>query len=389
MTISNVPRRQWLAAALLAVGVSPWARATEPLGVRRGRTLVFPRDHGAHPETNIEWWYLTGFLGDWDRPQAGFQVTFFRHRTGKANEVGGRFAGRQLLFAHAALTDLRTPGAARHVHDERLVRWSGQSPSAAGAAALHDGDVHIGPWRLHRSEAPPAPGEEGGSRWLARIEGRAGSRGEPPLQFALTARRTQPLLLQGDAGFSRKGPEEVQASHYVTEPQLAVTLDGRLGGNNALQGTGRGWLDHEWSDALMHPEAVGWDWIGMNLRDGAALTAFVLRRADGQALWAGGSHRTAAGALRVFGPQEVRFEPGRRWRSPATAADYPVQWTVVTPVGEFGVAALLDAQEVDGRRSTGTVYWEGLSALTDAQGRRVGLGYLEMTGYGQRLRLGT
>jgi predicted secreted hydrolase len=53
------------------------------------------------------------------------------------------------------------------------------------------------------------------------------------------------------------------------------------------------------------------------------------------------------------------------------------------------VAALLDAQEVDGRRSTGTVYWEGLSALTDAQGRRVGLGYLEMTGYGQRLRLGT
>ncbi|MFY7856858.1 MAG: carotenoid 1,2-hydratase, partial [Rubrivivax sp.] len=73
MTISNVPRRQWLAAALLAAGVSPWARAGEPLGVRRGRTLVFPRDHGAHPETNIEWWYLTGFLGDWDRPQAGFQ----------------------------------------------------------------------------------------------------------------------------------------------------------------------------------------------------------------------------------------------------------------------------------------------------------------------------
>jgi predicted secreted hydrolase len=48
----------------------------------------------------------------------------------------------------------------------------------------------------------------------------------------------------------------------------------------------------------------------------------------------------------------------------------------------------MDAQELDGRGSTGTVYWEGLSELLDAQGRRVGLGYLEMTGYAGRLVLG-
>ena len=40
-----------------------------------------------------------------------------------------------------------------------------------------------------------------------------------------------------------------------------------------------------------------------------------------------------------------------------------------------------------GRGSTGTVYWEGLSELLDAGGRRVGLGYLEMTGYAGALRL--
>jgi predicted secreted hydrolase len=60
---------------------------------------------------------------------------------------------------------------------------------------------------------------------------------------------------------------------------------------------------------------------------------------------------------------------------------------VRTPAGTFGVRSLLDAQEIDARRSTGTVYWEGLSELLDAQGRRVGLGYLEMTGYAGRLRL--
>lgn len=383
--------RRALLAALVVSGVggaSPrpvvakaQEQAQSDAGVRRGRPLTFPRDHGAHPETGIEWWYLTGFLGDWAAPTLGFQVTFFRHRTGRALDVGGRFAAHQLLFAHAAWTDLATPGGGRHVHDERIVRWSGEDGAAAGHAARHDGDVRIGAWRMHRrSEA------DGGSHWLARIEG-AASQGGAVLQLALDARRTQPVLLQGDDGFSRKGPDEAQASHYVTEPQLAVSLAGRAG-DRQHTGAGHGWLDHEWSDALMHPEAVGWDWVGMNLQDGSALTAFQLRRADGSALWAGGSLRAAGGALRVFGADEVLFRPGRRWRSPATAADYPVAWDLDTPGGRFRVRALLDGQEVDARRSTGTVYWEGLSSLEDAQGRRLGLGYLEMTGYDRRLRLG-
>ncbi len=49
--------------------------------------------------------------------------------------------------------------------------------------------------------------------------------------------------------------------------------------------------------------------------------------------------------------------------------------------------ALLDDQELDSRGSTGAIYWEGLSDLLDAQGRRVGRGYLEMAGYATRLRM--
>jgi predicted secreted hydrolase len=64
-----------------------------------------------------------------------------------------------------------------------------------------------------------------------------------------------------------------------------------------------------------------------------------------------------------------------------------VIWTVHTPAGRFTVQALLDAQELDSRSSTGTIYWEGLSALLDSAGRRVGIGYLEMTGYAGRLQL--
>ncbi|MBL8359375.1 MAG: carotenoid 1,2-hydratase [Rubrivivax sp.] len=364
-------RRALLAATGLVplLGLAPMAAGAEP--VRRGRALVFPRDHGAHPDAAIEWWYATGWLGAFDAPTHGFQVTFFRSRTPiDAAGSTSRYAPRQILFAHAALTDL---AARTHRHAERIARWDGRRLEAPAFAAEDDARVRIGAWTWQREDGPPV-------RWRARLPG------DPALDVTLA--RTQPVLLQGDAGWSRKGPAEVQASHYYSEPQLAAEVQTGTGAQAVRRG-GRAWLDHEWSDVLMHPEAVGWDWIGINLADGGALTAFRLRRADGTALWAGGSLRDGRGSLTVFGAADVTYAAsGRAWTSPATQARYPVQWTVTTPAGRWQVAALLDAQEIDARGSTGTIYWEGLAELRDERGQRVGLGYLEMTGYAERLRLG-
>ena len=408
-------RRRWLArlagvSAGVTVGVTVGMTASlraaaqavsgEPTDtVRRGRAISFPRDHGAHLAARIEWWYATGWLLPSEgaerinaNPNAnananvntaadnqnllGFQITFFRSRTGLASTLPGRFAPRQLLFAHAAITDL---AGGKHPHDQRLVRWSEAPDAATGAASVIDGAVHIGDWSLKRSA------ELSASRWRAQIAAK-------DFSIDLNLDTTQPPLLQGDAGFSRKGPQEQQASHYYSLPQLAAAGTLRLPGAQrpgpAL--AGRGWLDQEWSDQILHPDAVGWDWIGMNLFDGSALTAFELRRADGSTLWAGGSFRSGAqgAASRSFEPGEVQWTPGRIWRSPVTRANYPVQWAVRTPAGTFTVRSLADAQELDGRGSTGAIYWEGLSELLNAQGQRVGLGYLEMTGYAGRLQMG-
>ena len=49
----------------LGLGLLPLAAWAEPVRypeVTAGRKLVFPRDHGAHPEYRIEWWYVTGWL---------------------------------------------------------------------------------------------------------------------------------------------------------------------------------------------------------------------------------------------------------------------------------------------------------------------------------------
>ncbi|MFT3821308.1 MAG: lipocalin-like domain-containing protein [Rubrivivax sp.] len=368
----NPARRRalaWLALPVLALPAAAQPSADD--AVRRGRVLRWPRDHGAHLGQRTEWWYATGWLGTPEAPSHGFQVTFFRSRTGLAEDLPGRLAPRQLLFAHAAVTDL---GARHHRHAQRLLRWNGGlDEQAAAGAAQADARLWIARWSLQR----------GAGGWQAHVDSTDDG---DAWALDLQLQPTQPLLLQGDAGFSRKGPLETQASHYYSEPQLAAQARLRLDGRTLAAG-GRAWLDHEWSDEVLALDAVGWDWIGLNGFDGSALTAFQVRRADGSALWAGGSHRASDGRSQSFAPDAVRWQPGRRWRSPATGAGYPVEWQVQTPAGTLAVRALLDGQELDSRQSSGTLYWEGLSEWLDAGGRRVGLGYLEMTGYAGRLRL--
>jgi predicted secreted hydrolase len=374
MHLPGFTRRQWLAAGLALPWTAHAAVDLDATPVLQPRPLRFPRDHGTHNATRTEWWYLTGHAQDAAGRPFGFQVTFFRSRVDAAQSLPGRLAARQLLFAHAAITDVQ--GGQLH-HDQRIARWNGQPPvQREGGVWASEQDLHVvlRDWFLQRLP-------DGG--YATRVHGEG-------LTIELRARADQAILLQGEAGFSRKGPQPAQSSFYVSHPQLAVQGRLRLG-RQSYTVSGRAWLDHEWSQTLLHPDAVGWDWIGMNLDDGSSLTAFRLRRADGSALWAGGSWREASDAQRTgtvhFGPDTVVFEPRRFWTSPLTRARYPVEWSVQTPAGRHTVRAVIDPQELDSRQSTGTVYWEGLSDLLGAQGQRVGRGYLEMTGYAQRLVL--
>jgi len=368
--------------AMAATAAASPAPVSAALGVTH-RALRFPADHGAHRDTHVEWWYVTGWLragagGIEDDatqpPDFGFQVTFFRTRTGLAETSASRFAARQLVFAHVALIDLAASAkdGGGSMHDQRAAREGFGLVQVPGASGPQD--VQLRDWSLQRLPSPDAT--------RLRIAVRSDR-----FTLNLDLAGTQPVLLQGDAGYSQKGPDPRQASHYYSEPQLAVRGRVERAGASAREVTGRAWLDHEWSNEYLGAEALGWDWVGFNLLDGAALMAFRLRHADGSASWAGGSYRSAAGILTTFGASEVRFEPQRRWSSPRTQAAYPVEWILTTPAGRWRVVALHDDQELDSRGSTGSIYWEGLSALRREDGGTVGYGYLELTGYAGRLRL--
>ena len=350
----------WLSAALLpapARSATPTAYAP----VRPGYRIRFPDDEGSHPEFRTEWWYVTGWLNRRDAAPAGFQVTFFRARPEVDESNPSAFTARQIMIAHAAFSDA---GRGRLLHDQRIAR------AALGLAGAASGRTHawIDDWSL----------EQDGAVYAARVGAREFAL---DLQFA----RTQPPLLQGDAGYSRKGPHPESASYYYSLPQLRVSGSVMESGRRS-EVSGSAWLDHEWSSSYMEAGAVGWDWTGINLEDGGALMAFRMRDAKGGKVWAGGTHRDAAGARRAYGPGEVDLVPLREWRSARTGATYPVAWRVRAGALEITLEPLMDDQESDSRASVGTVYWEGaVRALRD--GKVIGRGYLELTGYWGAMKL--
>ena len=329
--------------------------------VKPGITLGFPRDHGAHPAFRTEWWYATGWLRTEDGREMGFQVTFFRTRPPVDPANLSRFSPRQILFAHAALSD---PEVGHILHAERAAR----AGFGLAEAATGDADIRLQDWRLKRLSD---------GRFATRVAA-------PGFTLALTLRPTQPPFAQGVNGYSRKGPKPEEASHYYSLPHLAVTGEVIRDGKQ-VRVTGEAWLDREWSSDYLAPNAQGWDWTGLNLDGGSALMAFRIRRKGGGTVWAGGSLRRADGRIVRFAPGDVRFEPRRVWTSAATGARYPVVQDLVVRLPEgvrrFPLRPLFPAQELDTRASGMPVYWEGAVRTTG------GRGYLELTGYNAPLTM--
>lgn len=357
-------RRCFLALPLLFALPSAKAATRVEYPPVQPRPLRFPRDHGAHPDYRIEWWYVTGWLKRPNQREAGFQLTFFRLRSGHGEDNPSRFSPRQLLFAHAAIAD---PQYGRLRQAERSARADGQYAGFALEAAR----VWLGQWRLEQNGADEYRIEANGEDFA--------------YSFALETRA--PPLLHGLAGFSQKAPDARHASFYYSRPQLA--LRGELilpTGRERV--TGLAWLDHEWSSELLPANAEGWDWLGINYNDGAALMAFQMRANDAEEpLWTAATWSPPAGRAMTFSAAAVRFTPREQWTSPRSRVRWPVSWQVTIGNRSITVVPLFADQELDGRRSTGVLYWEGAVRAYDEVGDPIGHGYLEMTGYGERIRL--
>ncbi len=353
--------KQWLlfvaAGCLAASGVSAadWLQVTGP------PDLVFPRDHGAHPDFRTEWWYMTGLVDADDGNRYGFQLTFFRRglAAGEAEPGSSALRARQVVAAHLAVADI---SKGQFHHAERLRRADG----ALAGFSTSDLEVWLDDWQLVR-------GDDG--TLTARVRDAATGIG-----LDLELRPQRELVLHGDRGYSRKGAQEGNASVYVSWTRLAVT--GLLEVNGARVAVdGAAWFDHEWGTSQLGESVVGWDWFSLRLDDGRDLMVYRLRRADGTADdVSSGTLVTVTGEVINLGADDVVIGPTGFWNSQGSGAAYPSGWTLRVPHYEIDLQLrpLISNAEVDGSRTTGVVYWEGPVV---AAGSTTGEGYVELTGY--------
>jgi predicted secreted hydrolase len=218
----------------------------------------------------------------------------------------------------------------------------------------------------------------GGHAFRLRADG-------PDFAIDLVVRAEKPPVMHGADGISRKGAAEGQASHYYSLTRMATSGTVRVGDRNHAV-TGSTWFDHEWATNQLGKDQVGWDWLSVHFDDGSELMLFQIRTIDGgRDPFSSGTWIGADGRIEAIANADFALEPVRLWKSPHSSGSYPVEWTIGIP--RLGIAltveAVMDDQELV---LFPFAYWEGSVAVKDSSGRRVGRGYLEMTGYAGKLK---
>ncbi len=202
----------------------------------------------------------------------------------------------------------------------------------------------------------------------------------------LTLALTTPVL-QGDRGYSVKGPEPGNASYYYSMVQQptegTVTVQ-----RESYPVSGKSWTDHEYSTSALSDGTQGWDWFSLELEDGSALMLYGLRTANNATTpESNGTYISADGKVQHLNREDFEINVLERWTSPKTKAKYPSKWDVSIP--KLGIKAQVIPSMNNQELVLSTTYWEGAVELsgTHAQQPIAGKGYVEMTGYQQSLEL--
>jgi predicted secreted hydrolase len=356
----SISRRSFISGALVAgLGSKASAQGFAGLGedaegfapVVPGRKFVFPADHGPHPQFRIEWWYVTANLVDTGGIAYGMQWTLFRHATRPGVQQEG-WANQQLWMGHAAVTRADT-----HRYSETFAR-GGVGQAGVEAKPFR---AWIDAWEMRGLDAVD-------DRNIAPLELGASA---ADFSYALRLDAGLPLVLQGDAGYSRKSERE-QASYYYSQPHFSVkgrvTID-----DKPAEVTGLAWLDREWSSQPLASDQTGWDWLSLHLKTGEKLMLYRMRQTDGNNYGSGnwilpdGKTSQIASAEIAMTPQALTEIKGRK---------IPTAWRIAIP----RLALTIDCVALNPRSWMGTSfsYWEGPIRFA---GSHNGVGYLEMTGY--------
>ena len=358
ITNSGQASVEWLSVQD-AASSDDFAQATAPAA------LAFPHDLGPHDDYQTEWWYYTGNLATDSGREFGYQLTFFRRALRPDPALVAEpsdWRTNQIYFSHFTITDV--DNRTFYPHE----RFSRQSAGLSGAQAV--------PYRVWLENWSATEIEPGTIRLVANAD---------DVALDLVVRETLPPVLQGDRGFSQKGPESGNASYYysIVQQQSQGTI---AVADESFEVTGLTWKDHEYSTSALSPGTVGWDWFSLQLDDGSSLMLYGLRRENGTiAEVSSGTYVSPTGETQTIDHTDWQIEVLNTWRSKTSQATYPSQWHIEIPKLNLALdgKSLVDNQELQ----LSTTYWEGAVGFEGTVNHQpvTAKGYVEMTGYADRL----
>src|SRR5262245_11329630 len=207
--------------------VSPWTQATA------GYAYSFPRDHAAHPDKKIEWWYYTGNVKTADGRRFGYQITFFRVGIDYTPANPSKWAVRDLYMTHLAVSDAK---GQRYRYAEKLARGG---PGLAGAA--------IDRYYAWNDDWIAAGNREPGTGNRFRHTLVASS---PQAGINLVLDEGKAPVIHGINGINQKGAQPGNASHYYSLTRMptrgTIAIDGET-----FEVAGETWMDHEFSTSFL------------------------------------------------------------------------------------------------------------------------------------------
>ena len=334
--------------------ISGYDRADAP------REWEFPRDHGAHPDYQTEWWYYTGNLAGEDGRRFGYQFTIFRRAIAPSeNASDSEWRTNQLYMAHFAVSDV---AGEQFFHDERFSR---AGAGLAGAESDPNYRVWLGEWQVMGTNEDATQ-----TRITAAMDGAA-------VEFTLEQAKAP--ALQGDGGLSAKSAEPGNASYYYSLTRLLTSGTITIGGET-FDVSGTSWMDHEFGTSALGSDALGWDWFGLQLDDERELMVGQIRPANGDKdPYFGGVLVNPDGSTEFLPAEAITIEATGEWTSPHTGATYPAGWNITVTLPDEPLRLTVTPQIADQELNGGGIaYWEGTVRLS---GDATGYGYAELTGY--------
>lgn len=304
--------------------------------------VTLPGDEAPHQDLT-EWWYYTGHFEAADGRRWGFEYVIFQ-------ALRGPFP--PFYVSHFAITDRQR----ETFHYEERGSQGAQPQPPEGFA------LNVGGWAMQ--------GRLGRDRLAAAMPNYG-------IDFGLSTDR--PPVLH-DGGLVSFGPAGDSYYYSRTRMELEGVIDDH---GEQIPVRGLAWCDRQWGNFLVL--GGGWDWFSVQLEDGSDLMLNLVRDAEGTTRIGYGTFVDPTGAFHHLPGASFEVTPTGRWTSPRSGATYPMGWQarVRELELELSLQPVLEDQELDVTRGTGTIYWEGANDVVGTRGGRPvrGQAYVEMTGY--------